>query len=164
MTPLRLLLRAIVPALEDLASGGINDSPEVRRFMIAIALQESGLKHRRQVTNSGLEDGPASSYWQFEKNGGCKGALTHHAVKEHMLWVCTQYDIAPTPEALWEAMRYNDVVAASAARLLIYTLPKKLPVTADDAWAQYVDAWRPGKPHPETWQANWDMACRIVPL
>lgn len=162
MTPLRLLLTSIIPALADLASGGIPDSRQARVFLLAIAIQESGLRHRRQVTASGEEDGPAASWWQFEKGGGCKGVLTHPSVAKHMRWVCEQYTIEPTAEGLWEAIRYQDIAAACAARLLIYTLPSKLPETPSDGWAQYKAAWRPGKPRPETWAEAWSMAERVV--
>lgn len=152
----------IAPALNDLHSGGIQDSALAKRFMLAIALQESGLRHRRQVTSAGTETGPAASFWQFEPGGGCKGVLTHEATKKHMLWFCSEYNVQATPAGLWEAMRYNDVVAAAAARLLIYSLPDKLPTNANDAWDQYLRAWRPGKPHIATWAANWELADRVV--
>lgn len=162
MTPLRLLVNAIAPALAELSTGGIPDSPAARRLMLAIALQESGLEHRRQVSSDGEEDGPATSYWQFEKGGGCRGVLTHRVVAPHMRWVCGAYDVEPTERALWTAMQFNDIVAASAARLLVYTLPGQLPTTAAEGWAQYLEAWRPGKPHPKTWAAHWATAERVI--
>lgn len=154
----RLLKTAVIPALEELESSGIKSTPEARQFMLSIALQESGLKHRRQVTSSGKEEGPASSFWQFEALGGCKGVLNHRSTSSIMQKVCASYNVEATPQSLWEAMRYNDIVAACAARLLIYTLPQKLPTTPEDGWAQYVSAWRPGKPHPEKWLQNWIAA------
>ena len=88
MTPDRLLKTAILPALAELAAAGIRDSLEARRHVLAISLQESGLAHRRQVTNSGAEDGPAASWWQFERGGGCRGVLTHPAVAPRMRGKC----------------------------------------------------------------------------
>lgn len=158
MTPQRLLNTGIVPALEELSTLGIPDTVDARRFLLAIALQESGLLHRRQVVKGGAENGPAASFWQFEQGGGCKGVLCHASTEERMLQVCERYNVAPTPAGLWEAMRYNDVVAAAAARLLVYSLPRKLPTTAAEGWAQYLSAWRPGKPHPRTWDAHWANA------
>lgn len=158
MSPLRLLNLAIVPALAELARCGIPDTANARRFILAIALQESRLAHRRQVATGGIESGPAASFWQFEQGGGCKGVLNHYLVASTMRNLCVDFNIDPTPAGLWEAMRYHDIVAAIAARLLIYTLPSKLPTTAADGWAQYTAAWRPGKPHPETWASNWDLA------
>lgn len=162
MTPDRLLRYGIRPALAELAGRGILDTFEARRFLLAIALQESRIEHRRQVTASGLENGPAASFWQFEIGGGCTGVLRHPAVMLRMREICTEYNVAPTPAGLWEAMRYNDIVAAAAARLLVYTLPGALPTHGIDGWAQYIEAWRPGKPHPETWVQSWNLATRVV--
>lgn len=157
MEPKRLLQTAIIPAFVELASFGIKDSPEAHRFMLAIALQESGIEHRRQLGN-----GPGISYFQFEKTGGCYGALNHKTVGPMMRAICEKYDIEATPLGLWTAMQYQDIVAACAARLLIYTLPTALPMTAEDGWAQYLNAWRPGKPKPDSWNANWAIADQAV--
>lgn len=162
MTPNRLLKTAIIPALDELSTLGIPYSPIASRFLLSIALQESALLNRRQVGAGGVENGPASSFWQFEQGGGCKGVLTHKAVAAKMMTICASYNVAPTPAALWEAMRYQDIVAAAAARLLVYTLPGGLPMTADDGWKQYLSAWRPGKPHSDTWAKNWDLATATV--
>lgn len=164
MTPHRLLDTAIKPALAELAARGIPDTLDARRFLLAIALQESGLRHRRQVSADGTESGPAVSFWQFEKGGGCKGVLTHRGVAPHMRQACEDFDVEPTSAGLWEAMQYHDIVAATAARLLVYTLPWALPTKATAGWTQYVDGWRPGKPHPATWAANWDAATLTVGL
>lgn len=162
MTPLRLLRTAITPALAELALCGIPNTADARRFLLAIALQESGLKHRRQVVAGGAETGPAASFWQFEPGGGCKGVLTHYLVAPCMRGLCVDFNVPATPQGLWEAMRYQDVLAAIAARLLVYTLPDKLPTTADEGWRQYIEAWRPGKPHPETWARAWATATDTV--
>lgn len=158
MTPIRLLATAIDPALVDLAAGGIKDSRIARVLLLSIALQESGLAHRRQVGSDGIEDGPAVSFWQFEKGGGCRGVLRHRACAPHMRWICESYDVEPTEKALWEAMRYQDIVAAAAARLLVFSLPGALPTTPEQGWTQYLSAWRPGKPHPQTWAGHWATA------
>lgn len=162
MKPDKLISASIAPALAELAALGIPDTPAARRFMLAIAFQESRLAHRRQVGNSGLEDGPAVSFWQFEKGGGVRGVLTHPSAKSYMLKICEMYNVEPTEQGLWDAMRYNDVVAGCAARLLFYVLPKALPTTAQEGWDQYEAAWRPGKPKPDTWGSNWAAADLIA--
>jgi hypothetical protein len=164
MTPQRLLKTGIIPALADLEQQGIPDSVDARRFLLAIAMQESGLAHRRQVSTGGGEGGPGASFWQFEQGGGCKGVLTHKSVAARMVRACDDNNVFSTPQGLWEAMRYNDIVAATAARLLIYTLPSGLPKTAEDGWRQYIAAWRPGKPHEDTWGINWGLATVAVGL
>jgi len=162
MTPLRLLNHAIIPALQELHQCGIPDTSLARRFLLAIALQESGLNHRRQVIAGSGETGPAASFWQFEAGGGCKGVLTHFQVAQCMRRLCSDFNVAPTPQGLWEAMRYQDVVAAIAARLLVYTLPNQLPTNPEQGWEQYIEAWRPGRPHPHTWASAWATATECV--
>lgn len=162
MTPIRLLKFAIVPALSELAARGIPDSFDARRVLLAIALQESGLRHRRQVVAGGAENGPAASFWQFEKGGACRGVLEHRAVAPHAAELCEAFNVQATPAGLWEAMRYQDIVAAAMARLLIYTLPQKLPTSTAAGWQQYLAAWRPGKPHEHTWPENWSAATHAV--
>lgn len=162
MTPQRLLNLAIIPALQELHYCGIPDTPDARRFLLAIALQESALAHRRQVIAGKGEAGPAASFWQFEAGGGCQGVLTHFQVAQCMRRLCAEFKVSPTPQGLWEAMRYHDIIAAIAARLLVYTLPDKLPTTPEAGWAQYIEAWRPGKPHPHTWAQAWQTATTAV--
>ncbi|MGG7604623.1 hypothetical protein [Massilia sp. BKSP1R2A-1] len=162
MTPAFLLRTAIIPAMGELALCGIPDTPNARRFVLAIALQESGLRHRRQIVAGGAENGQASSFWQFEAGGGCRGVLEHYLTASCMRGLCKDFNVVVTPQGLWEAMRYQDVLAAIAARLLIYTLPQKLPTTAEEGWAQYVAAWRPGKPHPSTWANAWATATEAI--
>lgn len=162
MSPLLLLRLAIAPALAELSRCGIPDTTDARRMLLAIALQESGLRHRRQVVAGGAEAGPAASFWQFERGGGCAGVLTHYRVAPTMRQFCDDFNVQPTTAGLWEAMRYHDILATVAARLLLYTLPSKLATTAEEGWEQYLDAWRPGKPHPKTWAANWDLATLTV--
>ena len=162
MTPGRLLNTAIYPALSELSALGIPSSPEAARFMLAIALQEAGLKHRRQVVSGGAENGPAVSFWQGELTGGLIDMLARPATKQRMLAICEMYNVTPTPAGMWEAIRYQDIVAAAAARLLIYTLPSTLPVDDLAGWGQYKKAWAPGNPKPDTWPANWALASATV--
>jgi hypothetical protein len=162
MTPQRLLNTAIIPALAELAARGIPDTTAARRFVLAIALQESALAHRRQVVAGGAENGPAASFWQGEKGGGMILTLKHHATGKHAHALCAAYNVEATPGGVWEAIRYQDIVAAGLARLLVYTLPGKLPENAAQGWDQYVEAWRPGKPHRDRWDRNWGIATDVA--
>lgn len=158
MTPELLLHVAIVPALELLPSQ--MDTPNARAMLLAIALQESRCRHRRQYR------GPARGFWQFERDGGCKGVLTHHASKPHIADVLAQLSYPVTDDATvpYTAIEHNDVLAAACARLLLWTLPGSLPGQHDPdaAWAQYLAAWRPGKPHRKTWDDFYAMAWDVV--
>lgn len=161
MTPIRLLQTAIMPALNELATQGVPMNMKAARFMLAIALQESSLAHRRQLVG-GAEVGPAASFWQFEKNGGCLGVLSHPSTALKMKNICGAFNVSADPASLWDAMRFQDIVAASAARLLIYSLPRDLPENSDEGWSQYLSAWRPGKPRPAEWAENWANASKTV--
>ena len=163
MTPERLLKMAIEPALEELEELGVKATPEAKRFMLAIAIQESGLRHRRQTVGAtGEEAGPASSFWQAEVMGGCKGVLTHPVTEVRMVKLCDAFNVKAEPWALWEAIRYQDVLAAVMARLLILTLPYALPKAMAEGWKQYTEAWRPGKPRLADWAESWTTATVTV--
>ncbi len=146
---------AIDPALELLPSK--MTSPEARVMMVAIALQESRPQHRRQLPN-----GPAHGYWQFERGGGVAGVLTHRSVAKHAAALCKRLDVEPDRQKVYAALVHQDILAAGFARLLLWTLPQPLPTEPAEGWAQYMDAWRPGRPHPSTWRRYWDRAVELV--
>lgn len=154
----RLLNIAIRPALRELEAVGIPRSPEAERFLVAIALQESRAKYRKQLNDKGHPTGPANSYLQFERGGGVRGVLNHKSTAPKIKSILDSYDIGHTDQEVWEAMRYHDILAFCMGRLLIYTLPSKLPTTAQSGWDQYISAWRPGKPHRGTWDDFWKQA------
>lgn len=133
--------------------------------IFAIGLQESRLKERRQlVGNPPKPIGPAKGAWQFERGGGCKGVVTHQASRYWMSKVCEQRHTAFNATAIWNAIEHDDVLAAAAARLLLFTDPKKLPVPGDErgCWNLYIRTWRPGKPHPDTWARMYAAALSEV--
>ena len=134
------------------------DSPAARAMVIAICLQESKLTHRRQV------GGPARGFAQFEQGGGVVGVLTHPQISAYTKVVCASLDVAPTTTAVYAALEQNDVLAAALARLLLWTVPETLPIKSEPekGWSQYILAWRPGKPHKETWAANFAHAWDLV--
>jgi hypothetical protein len=137
------------------------DTPEARAMLLAIGLQESRFEHRRQVK------GPARGFWQFEYGGGLAGVMTHRATRGHLdAALCAlRYDGAiDEPARLFVAIEHNDVVACVCARLLLWTLPGRLPARpyVTMAWNQYIDAWRPGQPHVETWADYYLQAWELV--
>jgi hypothetical protein len=143
--------RAILPVAFSLLPARL-DSDEARVMVMAPGMQESRFKHRKQIR------GPAHGFWQFESGGGVYGVLTHPASKPL---------ITPVLEALryepgdcYDAIAHNDVLACVFARLLLWTHEKPLPRLGDaaGAWRYYLDCWRPGKPHPETWDSFYKLA------
>ena len=150
---------AIGRALDSLPAA--MDTPEAHVMLVAIGLQESRFTHRRQlVGNPPRPTGPARGYWQFERGGGCVGVLTHQASRYWMHKACGERGCKPTAHALWVAIEQDDVLAAAAARLLLFTDPKRLPAVGDvaGAWALYLRVWRPGKPHRSTWPELYAQA------
>ena len=149
--------RSVFPAAYGLLPGPMA-SPAASAMLLAIGLQESRFVHRRQV------HGPARGFWQFEL-GGVNGVLLHGASRDHAAAAMDilryrRMDSSPAHAAL----EHNDVLAAIFARLLLWTLPEALtgPQDADRAWGQYLDAWRPGKPHRQTWDAFYTRAWNRV--
>lgn len=154
---------ALAPALALLPAA--MDTPEARVMLLAIGLQESRLVHRRQlVGNPPRPVGPAKGLWQFERGGGCKGVVEHPASRYWMAKACEARGVQFTATALWNALEHDDVLAAAAARLLLFTDPRRLPALGDDreAWNLYMRTWRPGKPHRATWPSLYAQALAAV--
>ena len=147
-------LRLLPPAM---------DSKEARVMLYAIGLQESRFTHRAQVIDGGGK-GPARGYWQFERGGGVTGVLRHPASKYWMSSACNARNVPAQPMNVWQALETDDVLAAAAARLLLFTDPAKLPAIGEQAEAlrYYLRVWRPGKPHPETWPECYETALKAV--
>lgn len=163
MTPAEVNLQVITPAMALLP--GAMDTPAARVLMLAIGLQESRLSARYQVLQGrpGVR-GPARGLWQFEL-GGTRGVWRHAASRYWLQRVCLARGVAFTPEAIHPRLEFDDVLAAAAARLLIFTDAGRLPGAQDEAggWALYATrCWRPGKPHPEVWPANHRAARQAV--
>lgn len=136
------------------------DTPEARAFVLAIGLQESEFRDRVQRPYKiGWRPGPARGFWQFERGGGaCTGLLALERTRPLVERVCEVLHYDVDPQALWEGAQHNDVLACALARLLVFSLPHRLP-TRDErelAWEQYLEAWKPGRPHPEKWpRCHW---------
>lgn len=143
------------------------DSVKARVELYAIGFQESNFEVRRQYNN-----GPAASFWQFEKGGGIKGVLTHAASAEYAKALCAFRGVQPTTQDVWNAMLTDDVIGAGFGRLLLYTDPRPLPevrstINIDrpqdsESWQYYSRNWRPGKPHPNKWFASRQKAFAVL--
>ena len=151
------LANAVTPAIKLLPTA--MDNLASRALLIAIALQESRLTYRRQV------DGPARGYYQFEQAGGIRGVLNNQETKPIIQGILANLDYNLAGEYIcWTAIEHNDILATVFARLLLWTSSKSLPLSTDvqGGWDYYVDCWRPGKPHRETWdqfyiRAWWEV-------
>jgi hypothetical protein len=151
------MLAYVMPAALALLPSSM-DTEKARAMLMAIALQESRFEHRQQI------GGPARGFWQFEKGGGVAGVLTHRYTADHVRRICGVLCYQPSVEGCYTAIRDNDVLACCFARLLLWTVPMALPSRDESqiGWQQYLAGWRPGKPHPRTWAANFERAWALV--
>lgn len=142
------------------------DTPAARVQLVAISLQEDPEQRRAQrvIVAGRARKGPARGLWQFEQGGGVEGVLTHAASRFWARKACEARGVKPTPAAVWRALETDDQLAATFARLLLFTDPKPLPAVNDErgAWTYYLRNWRPGKPHPKRWPANHAKAREAV--
>lgn len=155
-TPAWFAAEVLAPGLAWLAPmvppGGPPDTPAVRRWLLAVAMQESGLRHRTQ-----LGGGPARGFWQFEQ-AGVRGVLMHPASGKLALAACRAAVVEPDAASVWRAIEGHDRLATALARLLLWTDPHPVPTEERDGWACYLRLWRPGRPRPETWAECWRRA------
>ena len=128
-------------------------------MMLAIQAQEDPDQRRRQ-----WPEGPARGLWQFERDGGVAGVLRHTLTRDHAMAVCHALGNAGTVASVYHQLEHDDILAACFARLLLWTIPQGLPGRdePEEGWAQYIKAWRPGKPHKRTWAANFKRAWEVV--
>ena len=134
------------------------DSPEAQALVTAICLQESALKHRRQI------GGPARGLAQFEVIA-CTEVMSHHGTRDaaQAAMLALLYPHISDIEA-HAALEHNDVLAVVFARLLLWPDRERLPAECDTdgAKAYYLRRWRPGRPRPEKWATNWEAAWAAV--
>lgn len=154
-TTLDYIARVVIPASMAMLPSKM-DSAEARAELIAIGLQESRFKHRRQV------QGPALSFWQAESGGGFRGLLTHSATGELARGILRTMAYGEPDDSDFAAIEHNDILACIGARLLLWTHPGPLPRTAADGWAYYLATWRPGKPKAATWPEFYAQAWELL--
>jgi len=134
------------------------DTAQARAMLLAIGLQESRFQYRFQVR------GPARGFWQFESGGGVAGVINHRSTRYIIADACDSLVIPCTVSNCYQAIAYNDVLACVFARLLLWTLPFPLPEIGnrEESWHQYIDAWRPGKPHRHTWDDLYQKVMNFI--
>jgi len=130
-------------------------------MLVAIAGQEADWRHRYQIVN-GRGKGPARGLWQFERGGGVHGVLRHDRTATKARDLCAARGVSPEDRAVWEALEHDDTLAVGFARLLLWSDPRPLPKTEQDAWDAYIRNWRPGKPHRDRWAVNYQPAVAAV--
>jgi len=165
MTPQEFNTTIIYEGLEFLrALNGPAYTPEAARFLLCVAMQESGPKLDARYQNSpSSSPGPARGWWQFEQGGGVTGVLTHGVSSSLARSVCQALHVQPNQAAVWRALEGHDVLACCFARLLLFTDPQPIPTREDTAWDCYCNRlWRPGRPHRDMWVYNWATANETI--
>ncbi len=142
--------------------------------LLVTTLQEDPQQHRRQWPT-----GPARGLWQFEpgteqSRGGIWGVYLHPASRESLRELCVDRGTPFEPEAIYERLQHDDVLAAGLARLLLFTDPARLPGLGDEegAWQLYLRTWRPGAftrgnatkraALRQRWARNYALALEVV--
>ena len=167
MTPELYRDLILVPTLTSGILPARMDSPMARVMMVAIGLQESNLSARRQGAG-----GPARGFHQFERGspsnrGGVWGVFNHRATRDIARDACERLHIRPVYDSAHIALEFCDPLDLALSRLLLWTLPQALPAfhsvysVEEQGWAQYIAVWRPGKPRPSDWPANWKKAMEV---
>jgi hypothetical protein len=153
----------IIPTALALLPARMN-SPEARAMLLAIGLQESGFKYRRQV------GGPAEGFWQFERGGAVRGIMIHSVTSPILAPILKVFRYPMTiagalaDREMHQAIQDNDIIACIFARLLLYIDSRALPLSTEIAkgWSIYLAQWRPGKPREHDWPGNFQAAWQIV--
>lgn len=161
ISPASFLARVVDPGLDWTATnGGVHQGrAAARQFLLAVAIQETGLEYRaQQVAGDPTRAGPARGWWQFE--APTIGLLMqHNATAQRLAALCRAAAVRFEQDDIWRAIEGHDLLACAVARLLLLSDPEPIPVTANGAWQCYaVRLWRPGRPRPERWLAAWQAA------
>jgi len=132
-------------------------TPEARVLLLAIAKQESGLRHVRQMGG-----GPARGPWQFEPIGLAE-VQRHPASRDLFRVVLRTRPVAAFLDP-FEWLAEDSQYAAAVARLALVRDPRPLPAIGAEraAWGYYEDIWRPGRPRPESWSGCYAEAVEAV--
>ena len=145
------------------------DSVEARALVGAICLQESGLRHRRQIARKAQGNrppvyGPAKGLAQFELIA-CTEVMTGHSTRDVARGVLEGLLYPDRGDMeVHAALEHNDILAVAFARLFLWPDPEHLPGRRDviAGWGYYLRRWRPGMPHEEKWAENYRLAWDVV--
>lgn len=155
-TALHLFIRPTLSLLE--SKLGIARTGNAERMLLAIGGQESAWKARVQLGN-----GPARGWFQFEL-AGVRGVIRHPGTQRHAKNACDILLVGFDDASVYNTIAFNDALAATFARLLLFSDPRPLPIDESGAWDYYLRNWRPGKPRPEKWRENWKVANSVLQI
>ncbi|WP_439598895.1 hypothetical protein [Falsiroseomonas sp.] len=129
------LEKVIDPALAALGLDEPEGRAGVRLLLLGTALQESGLKHLRQLANRDGSRGPALGYFQMEPATHDDIWATYLAFRKPLAArVLAVAGLAPgSPQPKAELLVQNHLYAAVMARLRYRRAPGALPAAGDVA-------------------------------
>lgn len=157
MNTFRYIHDLVMPAALGMLPAKMGTTP-ARAELMAIGLQESRFVYRTQQP-----EGPARSFWEFERIG-VKGVLSHPATRDLATQVLRTLSYEATIDTAYEAIEHNDILACVFARLLLWSSPRALPEREDvqGGWTLYVACWRPGKERKDTWEEFYTSGWKIA--
>lgn len=127
-------------------------------FVLAAGYQESNLEHRKQI------GGPALGFWGFEpgQDKAWDGLLSRGDTGETLRIILKYMSYSEDTKA--DVLRHQDILAAVAARLLIWTHASPLPKEheIEGGYRQYDWLWRPGEKRHEDWRESWKMGWKLA--
>ena len=141
---------------------GIPRSEKADILLLSIAGQESAWTHRYQISSRKGRKGPARGFWQFEKNGGVVGVMSHPWSRDKARNLVKALSLKWDKTILWRELETNDLLSTGFARLLLWTDAQDLPSTSSTSWRYYIRNWRPGKPHPRKWKGIWTNSYQVI--
>lgn len=153
----QVLGQVVVPALTKLLPAKY-DGAQARVMLLAFGGQETGYRTRVQ-----LGGGPGHGFWQNEPEG-VADVIANDAVVRDALGLCARCAVSPVGKDAYWALTTDDAFACAIARLMLFCDPHRLPELGDQdgAWECYLRNWRPGKPRPQDWSANYAAALAAV--
>lgn len=162
-----LYLRVIRPVHEYLQKEfGIPHTPSADVLSIATSYQESKCRVRDQGDDNIV--GPATGFWQFEKNGGTAEVMESGKTGPIMQELCAGIPVNWTRDAIGRLFvtEQGDNLACAFARGLTWKDPRALPSAdlagQDLAYRYYDDNWRPGAKRPHDWPESWRVALQVL--
>lgn len=146
---------------------GIPESPGADAMVIACGFQESRFATRDQ-RDAANALGPATGWWQFEKNGGVAEIIEARQTRDVAAELCRRAGVKAERDPVWRlfASAAGDELACAFARLLVWKDPAALPAVdpgaSQEAYIYYDRNWRPGRKRPQDWSMSWAAALEIV--
>lgn len=126
-------------------------------MLLAIAGQESGLRQRRQLLGK-MALGKGRGLWQMEPRTA--GLVYDNWTDVGLIQKKLGLRYVDWPH--W--LESDDRAGCMLARGDLWCNPEPLPNVDDDqaAWDYYIETWRPGKPRPTDWAANYQAALDAI--